>query len=368
MDNEKIPIPKFKASDLVIDAIKNAELVLYYCAEAGIDVNVKDVEVITDAKRIFSEDNWNRDIEISFWMAYRNLTTLIKPVSVDSLKAAQETAIKNPNFLQRLFNRKNRATLAYRVVRFYTIFAVATMIIMLVMHIYFSIGTVRLNRIKSASEQIVDLESQLDEMELISDNTNLSAQQKQDRLINQLFEVNTEKESNIKLLEEWVGVIQNIIVFDKNDEVSETETSDGAIDDVYAGPTAPEETLDSNIQVIQQAQNYVLVIGLYILPLFYGLLGALTFVLRDLSNQTNNMKYTKESNITHILRLILGTIAGLAVGVFWGDLKQQESFIIIRSLGPLIVAYLAGLTVEYIFSAIEKWISSILDKALSKKN
>jgi len=132
-------------------------------------------------------------------------------------------------------------------------------------------------------------------------------------------------------------------------------------------PIAPGKILNKNIEIIQQAQNYVLIIGLYILPLFYGLLGAMTYVLRDLSNQTLKMQYKKESNINHILRLILGTIAGLAVGVFWGDIKQQDSFIIVRSLGPLIVAYLSGMTVEYIFSAIEKWIGGVLERALSSR-
>ncbi len=369
MSRENVPLPKFYASELVLDAIKNAELVLYYCTEVGIDINEKDVSVITDAKKIINEDAWNKEIEIKFWIAYKNLTALIKPVTVDSLKASQETVIKNPNYFQRLFGKKRRNTLAFRVVRFYTFFTVLMMLIMLVLHIYFSIGTIRLNRIKAANERIMKIEEQLDEMELISDNTNLSAQQKQDKLLNELFEVNTEKGSNIELLQEWVNFVQKFFFMGDKKEEKDSEEKDSEENNQPGPPgppLSPEEAVNSNIEIIQQAQNYVLVIGLYILPLFYGLLGALTFVLRDLSNQTHKMKYTKESNINHILRLILGTIAGLAVGVFWGDLKQQDSFIIISSLGPLIVAYLSGLTVEYIFSAIEKWIGSFIDRALSR--
>lgn len=370
MENENIPSLKFKASELVLDALKNAELVLFYSTEVGIDIDEKDVETITDAKKVINEDNWTREIEIKFWMSYKNLTKLIKPVTVDSLKASQETVIKTPNFFQRFFKITRQKTLAFKTVRFYTFFAVITMVLMLLLHIYFSIGTIRLNRIQAADERSLSLEDQLDEMELISDNTNIGAQQKQDRLLNELYEVNTEKESNIKLLEDWVTFIDNFFFLSKKQQDADAENFVLTGDEIPSPPgipTAPEEALSANIEIIQQAQNYVLVIGLYILPLFYGLLGALTFVLRDLSKQTTRMKYTKESNITHILRLILGTIAGLAVGVFWGDLKQQESFIIIRSLGPLIVAYLSGLTVEYIFSAIEKWIGSLLERALANK-
>ena len=373
MNADKVPMPKFFASDLVKDAITNAEIVLAYTAEAGIDVNISDVEIITKAKELLLQNEWNSQIEIEFWNAYKNLTALIQPVSVDSLRASQETVIKNPNIFQKIFRKKRRETLAYRVVRFYTIFAVITMLLMLVLHIYFSIGTIRLNRIQSADERIKDIESQLDEIELIiGTSSNLSAQQKQDHLQNELFEVNTEKESNIKLLGEWVAFVQDFF-FMSNKEAKQmpqeqTQAGNPAPPAPQNFPASPEATLDKNIEIIQKAQNYVLIIGLYVLPLFYGLLGALTYVLRDLSNQTHKMQYTKESNINHILRLILGTIAGLAVGVFWGDLKQQESFIIIRSLGPLIVAYLSGLTVEYVFTAIEKWIGSVINKALNTEN
>ncbi len=369
MENKNIPTPSFKASELVVDALKNAELVLSHCAEVGIDIEEKDVEVVTQAKEIYEEDNWGKDIEIKFWLSYKNLTKLIKPVSVDSLKASQETVIKAPNLFQKFFRIKRRNTLAYRIVRFYTAFAVLTMLFMLVLHIYFSIGTIRLNRIQSANDRSLTLETQLDEIELISDNSNLSAQQKQDNLINDLVEVNTEKESNIKLLNDWVDFIDRIFFFGQRETEDAQDSEILTQSDIPAppgAPTAPETTLKANIEIIQQAQNYVLVLGLYILPLFYGLLGALTYVLRDLSKKTILMQYTKESNINHILRLILGTIAGLAVGVFWGDIKQQESFMVIKSLGPLIVAYLSGLTVEYIFSAIEKWIGSILERALAQ--
>ncbi len=373
MSIEKVPVPKFYASDLVKDAISNAEIVLSYTAEAGINVDKNDIETITKAKELLLQDNWNSKMEIEFWNAYKNLTALIKPVSVDSLRASQETIIKSPNIFQKIFRIKRRDTLAYRIVRFYTIFAVLTMVLMLILHIYFSIGTIRLNRIQSADERIKNIENQLDEIELIiGTSSNLSAQQKQDRLQNELFEINTEKESNIKLLGEWVGFVQNFFFMGDKDEVPTEQTQIEAESPAPPAPpgfpASPEATLNKNIEIIQNAQNYVLIIGLYVLPLFYGLLGALTYVLRDLSNQTHKMRYTKESNINHILRLILGTIAGLAVGVFWGDLKQQESFIIIRSLGPLIVAYLSGLTVEYVFTAIEKWIGSVINKALNTEN
>ncbi len=374
MSENKIPLPRFYATELVKDALQNAELVLYYISETGVNAHQTDIEIVTRSKEALENDKWTSELEVQFWMSYRNLSTLIKPVSVDSLKASQERMIKSPNIFQRFFKMKIKNTLALRVVRFYTIFAVLTMIIMLIMHIYFSIGTIRLNRIQNADERISKLRTQINEMDLIVGNsTNISALQKKSDLQSELFEVNTERNSNIALLGEWVQFVKRFFSLGEQKNTQENQNSNSNVSSEPAppgppgsgSPNDPQKILNRNITTIQQAQNYVLIIGLYILPLFYGLLGALTYVLRDLSNQTMKMQYKKESNINHILRLILGTIAGLAVGVFWGDIKQQENFIIIRSLGPLIVAYLSGLTVEYIFSAIEKWIGSLLERALS---
>ncbi len=368
MEEKKISKPNFKASELVVDALKNAELVLHYCTETGLDVSKKNVETIIDAKRIYGTGNWTKEIEIEFWMAYKELTSLIKPINVDSLKASQEVTIKKPTKFQSFFGIKTRKTIAYRTVRVYTFFAVFTMLVMLFMHIYLSIGTIRLNKIFSSAERMKSIKVELDEMELLSDNNlNIGARQKQEKLLNDLYEVNTERESNIALLGDWVLRIQKL--FFPSDSKPEEQLSEVAeADGPPSPPMAPEVTVNENIEVIQKAQNYVLVLGLYILPLFYGLLGALTFVLRDLSHQNKRLQYTKESNINHILRLILGTIAGLAVGVFWGDLKQQETFIVISSLGPLIVAYLSGLTVEYIFTGIERLVSSWFDRLTVKKD
>ena len=370
MTANNIPAPKLHPTELVKDSIKNSELVLFYIAELGIEADKNDIEIITQAKESLENDMWNVETEVKFWIAYKNLTSIIKPVTVDSLKASQEVLIKQPNFIQRIFKTKRKQTLSYRIVRFYTFFTVVTMLLMLFLHIYFSIGTIRLNRIQSANERIAKIQDDINEINLIigSGATNVSAVQKRANLQSELSEVNTEKETNIQLLGEWVNFIQHFFLASQGrDKPKKNNIEVNSEPGPPGSSVSPEQTLDRNIEIIQQAQNFILIIGLYILPLFYGLLGALTYVLRDLSHQTKNMQYTKESNINHILRLILGTIAGLAVGVFWGDIKQQENFIVIKSLGPLLVAYLSGLTVEYIFTAIERWIGTWLEKAFTSE-
>ncbi len=348
----------------VIRAISDAELVLSYIAEHGINVDKNLITTIISAKEAYKLRNWNKEIEEKFWEAYNKLPALIKPITVDSIKAVEEKPIKNPNFFQKILGKKHYVSVAYKSARFYTIFAIITMIIMLILHIYFSIGTVRLNKILKNDKKIAELENQINDLEMISrgsSETNLSVEFKKDKLYNKLFEINTEKESNIKLLNDWLYFIRKILFIKKESkQIKATQTEP----ETPQAPPSPQETLTYHIETINDAENYLLVIGYYILPLLYGLLGAITFVLRELRNMIKNMQFTKETNINFALRLILGTIAGLAVGVFWGEITQQETLKFISTLGQLLVAFIAGYLVEYVFIVLERSVKLVFDKSL----
>ncbi len=358
-------------SEIVEDAITNAELLLMHAAESGLEISPEEVAVITEAKRAFQEKQWNTDIELKFWLVYKNLARRSYPVTVDAVRAAQETRIKHPNFWQKLTRKTRRNTLTYRAVRFYTIFTIITLIIMVFLHVLFSIGTSRLNRIQMANERMQQIEKQLDQLDMIAgeEQTNINIEMQKEKLLNELYEANSEKVNAIKLLEEWLRTIKRLTFSERQFEkrMSELQQESANPGGLPAPPTTPEATIDTHIGIIQEAQNYLLILGLVILPLFYGLLGALAYVLRDLVQSTKRLQFTKESNIINILRLTLGTIAGLAVGVFWVDLKQQQEFVMIKSLGPLIVAFLSGFMVEYVFAVIERWMTMLLEKTIGDK-
>lgn len=356
----------FQVSPIVVEAIKNAEIVIDYIAEMGIMFDSKDIEIITAAKNAVEQNQWTQEIENNFWVAYRNLTALIQPVDIDSLLSMREMYIKEPTFLDKLFKRKFKVNLAYKTVRFYTAFALITMLVMLLVHMYFSVGTVRLSRIQSINSKLIEVQQQISEINNLTDNTSTYVTQKKESLMSELAQYNTEKQSNISLLAKWVNSAKIYFGIDYVSQENKNSQKFAMTTDIIDIPGTPQEELRYNIEIIQQAQNYIFILGLYILPLFYGLLGSITYVLRDLSNKIQKKQYKKDNNISHVLRLILGIIAGLAVGVFWGDLKNQDSLSVISSLGPLIIAFLAGLTVEYVFTAIERLVMSFLDKTSSK--
>ncbi len=360
----KLPL---KPSDVLKESVEEAELLLSYASERGLELTEDEVQIITEAKRALENNEWNTEIEIMFWMVYRDLAKRNYPVTVDSVRAARITKVKHPNLWQKIFRIKNRNTLAYRTVRFYTIITILTLLLMVALHIIFSVGTIRLSQIQKSDAKLTQIDKQLEELDMMggTDTENQSVEVRREKLMNELYEVNSEKENAIGLLQDWLRLVKKLTFSGKSFR-NRLQQQPATHSSVPGPPSIAEQAVDTRIGIIQEAQNYVMVLGWYILPLFYGLLGALAFVLRDLSVTTKRMIFTKESNINHTLRLMLGTIAGLAVGVFWGEIKQQQNFAFVRTLGPLLVAFLAGFTVEYVFALLEIWMRSFFERTVKE--
>ncbi len=81
----------------------------------------------------------------------------------------------------------------------------------------------------------------------------------------------------------------------------------------------------------------------YILPLLYGLLGAVFFVLRTLSKEVQTLTYLPMTEINYRLRIPTGALAGLTMSWFFtgGTLGS--------SLSGFAVSFLVGYNVELLF-------------------
>lgn len=91
----------------------------------------------------------------------------------------------------------------------------------------------------------------------------------------------------------------------------------------------------------------------YILPLFYGLLGAYAFILRTLSKEIASITFSSSSRVQLSLRWPLGMLAGIAVGWFFNDETLPKG---LEPLQPLALAFLAGYGVELLFTGLDKLI------------
>ena len=87
----------------------------------------------------------------------------------------------------------------------------------------------------------------------------------------------------------------------------------------------------------------------------YGLLGAYAYILRSLTKQIQRVTFSADSLVTFRLRWPLGMLAGISVGWFFGPDTLPAG---LSALQPLAVAFLAGYSVELLFTAMDKLIGA----------
>ncbi|GEM_PF-7022715 len=102
----------------------------------------------------------------------------------------------------------------------------------------------------------------------------------------------------------------------------------------------------------------------YLLPLLYGLLGAIVFSLRNITYEIAHYKLRSTSKNRYLTRLYLGAFAGIAIGWF-GDSFSSEILTFEESLTPIVLSFIAGYSIEVFFNLIDRNIKS--DKKISEE-
>lgn len=92
----------------------------------------------------------------------------------------------------------------------------------------------------------------------------------------------------------------------------------------------------------------------YLLPLLYGLLGSLAYILRTLTKEIQDVTYTRGSNVRYQLRWPLGVLAGVTIGWFF----DPETLKLAGTITPLGLAFLAGYSVELLFVGLDRIIGA----------
>jgi hypothetical protein len=91
----------------------------------------------------------------------------------------------------------------------------------------------------------------------------------------------------------------------------------------------------------------------YILPFLYGLLGTCVFILRGLASDIGTKSF--ESDVAYKLRMPLGALAGVAIAWVVTPSTTPDA---IRSLPPAGLAFLAGYSVEVLFSSLDRFVAA----------
>ena len=131
--------------------------------------------------------------------------------------------------------------------------------------------------------------------------------------------------------------------------------------------TDPSQTQLSSI-IMNNIQDIIILLGSSILPLLYGFLGATVFLMRKLFGDGTDVFGAKLGPQGEhalllgrvLLRVCLGGVAGLAIGWFWTPASSKSimdatSF----STTPFALAFLAGFSIELLFSILDRILAAI---------
>ena len=332
---ESLPIsanPQFGCSldnrAYCVERLKDAELMLWYAAQNGLQVDETVIGHVIAAKHELENSAWTVEIETRFWSAFNHLAQLIQPVSVSSLKLAND--------------RQTASLIGRHRILYYQIGSVLFLIIMLCFQAYWLMGTMLLQDIKVFDEKIDELmDTRKDIQQLLTADVSSFQQTTDNSTLNrinlELDDYFNRRQASYDMLQQW-NSFAHLLPSEENWSSTTWKAT-------------TEIEMRFTLQIIQ----------LYILPLLYGLLGAFAYVLRNLSAEIKNLTYVVESKINYRLRLQLGALAGLAIGWF------IDASISIGSLSPLALAFLAGYSVEVLFSSMDKLIQHFASSEAGKK-
>lgn len=312
------------------------ELLLSHATQAGIVVSVDRIKALVKAKRAADNGDIDEQLEIDLWHEYQELGQQLQPISVASLKATQKgLAPEKVRGIWRFFRQRS---LAGQAVRRYQIWSVVALLCLLVTQIYTIFGSNAVNDIELLVNQINIEKGKIEDLNgqllTVSPDELPNIRQRLREADTRLDSLYQRQEGSYKMLVVWFPA--QLGVLDPN--IAEDETR------------------------LQIARTILESLSKYLLPLLYGLLGACVYVLRTLSQEIKNLVYTVESDIRFQLRIYLGALAGLAIGWF---VTEQSAPGVLQSVTPIALAFVAGYSVELMFSVMDTIIDAF---SKDKKN
>lgn len=378
-------------------AVEDAQLMVAYIANKGpVGYSKETLDVIVESKHLVKENQLTIEAETAFWMAYKELATQIHPVTINSLKSSMSNPYCSAGKKHRRSTSKaSRTASKYRVLAFMTLAA------LLFAQIYYIIGANVASEIDTIFKERQQVRMEMDRISILKgvklydkyftvkdddDADELNRLGLQNTLYNQKLD------ANYQILQKWNCIWQ--VLFPGNQELPEirefrkvahkkmvdfvTSYNKFQLSHKADATTEPPDSkgshhsqqalkiqermmnLDMDFEAMK-ARNKLLVTQIsarfalismqtYFLPLLYGLMGALMYALRMLAVEIKDLTYDTDSQIRYRLRIFIGAIAGLMIGLFINP-EEIEAF---NLIAPMAVSFIAGYNVELLFSTMDR--------------
>lgn len=344
MPNET-PTPSSESkssSSRLVEAVDDAQILLSYSAESGLDVANEATRTIATASEQLTSGDLSAEQETNFWSAFNTLSKAVSPVTVSSLRSTMDSYAP----ITTRYGRRVRRSEARKAVGFYTVIAIVTLVPLLLLQIYWLFGAAVTNDISHVRKELDVVEQEMNKLKLSVPPTKparpeLAAAAEGERMNNlkaTQISLMEQKAVNYELLKTWGRPWEWLVprpVGQSGNPIGENNAR------IRTAPIV--------LDILQR----------YFLPLFYGLLGSCVYILRTLSAEIRSRTYSEGSNIGFQIRLYLGMLGGMVIAWF---VVPDASDGLFKSLSPFALAFLAGYSVELLFSAMDKLLSAFTSK------
>jgi hypothetical protein len=350
-----------KISDSELAALNATGPLLRFAAERVKNLNADLPLAIAQAREAAETDQWSPEISQRFWDAFAKLCDQVQPVTMDTLETAQHMV--PPSSFLKLFGSGERS-IAQRSSGRYLLLLFVLLGLILPIQLYVWTCT---NLSKKIDDLVAGQRTQystlaqeysrlnVETRNIPTDKWSREQQERADRVTDAAAAVQATTDRIIAEAELLKSISTGSALY------TSTETAPAAAPapigdnkqwfENFQGTTTQMNSTQSRVVGVQEEANLIVgVLGAYILPILFGSIGAVAYIIRTISEQIRGSTFSSSSPTRHIMRTALGAMAGLVVGLF-SDLSTK------LSLPPLAVAFLAGYGVEALFSMFDNFIA-----------
>jgi hypothetical protein len=329
-------------SGFFVQALQDAERLLKYAAEMGIDIDADKRSAVLHARAV-PPSQWTEEMSASLLLALTALAAKLKPVTAESLKA---------------YHSETRPTM-HTYLTWAIILSIIIIPCSILTFVSSSISTQIRTDIATANALAVKLHTELGPPtpQGIGSNDELTDLQEYAATVRSIY-ARSRRLNNILIprVDIPLGLRCRSGDPDKDSNCikDKFELPYGfKIDDF---PAARDRITETYQDVRYFAQNITTdVLTFYgafntcILPILYALLGTCAYLLRSFEDQMTTRTFTP--SVANSARFVIAAIGGTVIGLFNGFTSEA-------SASPLAMAFLVGYGVEIFFSFLENLIKS----------
>lgn len=348
-------------------------LVLFSCRNAvpptGLD-NKQFSELLgrlTSARELHLKGQLDKDTEVQFFADFSALTAAFKPVTIGSLQDSQSNSMSSA---RKYFIVGGLISKPTSIVRRFSICSVISLVALLYAQIVWISGSTILSEFQKVSSAWTSVNNDLARLNSAPDtkgedtSTEIRPQgdetKNEKMLLQQQMILERKADAFVNLVDRWgVFTLGSVALVGEGGE------------DLEKNKTA---SLQTSTDLKFASTAIVLnIYATYMLPLLYGLMGACCYMLRQIILEIRQKTYRSDFEMSYWVRLFLGVLAGLAIGWF---LRSEPETVAsstttvskgtsesVLSLAPMALSFLAGYSVELLFSAMDRLVAAFGSKS-----